>query len=326
MRPLGRGGFGAELAFRMEMHQVRYFLAVSDELNFTRAAEKCHVAQPSLTRAIKQLEDELGGRLFHRDQSGTVLTELGHAMRPYLAEVARQSAQAKDAAAAYVSLKHTPLKLGVMCTIGPSNLVGLISGLQDEQPDIELQIADSDAKTLYQRLIGGELEAAICCLPETVDDRLHLMPLFREQFMIALAKRHRLANRNAVRAADLNGERYLNRANCEYANIARDVFTEAGTKVQRVYRSERDDWILAMVEAGLGFGFMPQHCIPDRADIVVRPLIEPEIWREISLVTVRGRPHSPALGVLVHQAMQTKWMGAEAIAVQRMRAEPELMA
>jgi DNA-binding transcriptional LysR family regulator len=308
----------------MEMHQVRYFLAVCEELNFTRAAEKCHVAQPSLTRAVKQLEDELGGRLFHRDQSGTVLTELGRAMRPYLAEVARQSAQAKDAAAAYASLQHTPLKLGIMCTIGPGNLVELISGLQDRQPDIELQIADSDATTLYRRLIDGELEAAICCLPETEDDRLHLMPLFREQFMIALGKRHHLANRNAIRASELNGERYLNRANCEYVNIARNLFADEGTKVNRVYRSERDDWILAMVEAGLGFGFLPQYCIPDRADLVIRPLIDPEIWREISLVTVRGRPHSPALGVLVHQAMQTKWMGSEAIAVQRIRAEPAM--
>jgi DNA-binding transcriptional LysR family regulator len=308
----------------MEMQQVRYFLAVCDELNFTRAAEKCRVAQPSLTRAIKQLEDELGGRLFHRDQSGTVLTEFGRAMRPYLSEVARQSAQAKDAAAAYAALKHTPLKLGIMCTIGPGNLVGLISGLQEKQPEIELQIADSDATTLHQRLIAGELEAAICCLPEAEDDRLHLMPLFREQFMIALARRHHLASRNAVRASDLNGERYLNRANCEYVNVARELFAERGTKTRRVYRSERDDWILAMVEAGLGFGFMPQHCIPDRPDLVVRPLIEPEIWREVSLVTVRGRPHSPALGVLVQQSMQTKWMGADALAVQRIRAEPEM--
>lgn len=308
----------------MEMHQVRYFLAVCEELNFTRAAEKCHVAQPSLTRAIKQLEDELGGRLFHREHSGTQLTELGRAMKPYLLEVARQSAQAKDAAVAYASLKRTPLKLGIMCTIGPGNLVGLISGIDDDHPDIELQIADSDAATLYKRLIDGEIEAAIGCFPEAADERLHLMPLFREQFMIALAKRHPLASRNAIRAADLDGERYLNRANCEYVNVARDIFAGAGTKVRRVYRSERDDWILAMVEAGLGFGFIPQYCIPDRPDLVVRPLIEPEIWREISLVTVRGRPHSPALGVLVQQAMHTKWMGADALAVQRIRAEPEL--
>lgn len=308
----------------MEMHQVRYFLAVCEELNFTRAAEKCHVAQPSLTRAIKLLEDELGGRLFHREHSRTHLTELGLAMRPYLSEVMRQSEQAKDAASAYASLKHTPLKLGIMCTIGPDNFIGLVSGLQERHPDIELQISDADATTLHTKLIGGELEAAICCLPEIDDDRLLLMPLFREQFMIALGKRHPLASRNAIRASDLNGQRYLNRANCEYVNVARNIFAERGTKVNRVYRSERDDWIVAMVAAGLGFGFLPQYCIPERADLVIRPLIEPEIWREISLVTVRGRPHSPALGVLVHQAMQTKWRGAEPLAVQRMRAEPEL--
>lgn len=307
----------------MEMHQVRYFLAVSEQLNFTRAAEKCHVAQPSLTRAIKQLEDELGGRLFHREHSGARLTELGRAMMPYLSEVARQSAEARDAAAAFASLKGTPLKLGIMCTIGPGNLVGLVSGINDGHPDIELQIVDSDAATLHKRLMDGEIEAAVACFPETADERLHLMPLFREQFMIALPRRHRLATRNAVRAADLNGERYLNRANCEYVNIARDLFAKAGTQVRRVYRSERDDWILAMVAAGLGFGFMPQHCIPERGDIVIRPLIDPEIWREIALVTVRGRPHSPALGVIVHQAMQAKWLGADAIAVQRMRAEPD---
>jgi len=321
----GQGASGPSdgTAFGMELHQVRYFLAVCEALNFTRAAEACHVAQPSLTRAIKQLEDELGGRLFHRDQSGTVLTELGRAMQPYLSEVARQSAQAKAAAHAYASLKRTPLRLGIMCTIGPGNLVELISGINDDHPDIELQIADSDAATLHKRLVDGEIEAAIACFPESADERLHLMPLFREQFMIALPQRHRLASHNAVRAAELNGERYLNRANCEYVNVARELFAEAGTKVNRVYRSERDDWILAMVAAGLGFGFMPQYCLPERSDIVIRPLVEPEIWREIALVTVRGRPHSPALGVLVHQAMQAKWMGAEAIAVQRMRAEAE---
>ena len=308
----------------MEMHQVRYFLAVCEELNFTRAAGKCHVAQPSLTRAIKQLEDELGGRLFHREQGGTQLTELGRTMRPYLQEVIRQSEQAKGAAAAMAALKRTPLKLGIMCTIGPGNLVGLIAALQEKHPDIELQIVDGAAQDLYDRLKNAELEAAIYCLPESEDDHLHLMPLFREQFMIALGRGHHLANRNAVRVRDLDGERYLNRANCEYLTVARDIFLANGAKVQRVYRSERDDWILSMVAAGLGFGFLPQYCVDERSDLIVRPLVDPEIWREISLVTVRGRPHSPALGALVHEVMQTKWMGAEAIAVQKVRAEPEL--
>jgi LysR family hydrogen peroxide-inducible transcriptional activator len=135
-----------------------------------------------------------------------------------------------------------------------------------------------------------------------------------------LGRQHRLANRHEVRVGDLNGERYLNRINCEQVNLARDIFAQHGTKVERVYRSDRDDWILAMVAAGLGFAFMPQYSITERPDIVVRPLVEPEFWREVSLVTVRGRPHSPAIGALVREAMRTQWLGATALAVQKSRA------
>jgi DNA-binding transcriptional LysR family regulator len=303
----------------MEMHQIRYFLAVCEELNFTRAAEKCHVAQPSLTRAIKLLEEELGGPLFHRERARTHLSELGRVMRPYLEETYRQSQQARKVAASFIKLDHTPLKLGIMCTIGPDNLVGLISTIQESYPGVELQIVDAGAPTLQQRLLDGDLEAAIYCLPGGADERLHALPLFREPFVIAVNARHPLARKNAVAVRDLDGQRYLNRANCEVLDHARGIFLEHGAKVDRIYRSERDDWILAMVAAGLGFGFLPQYCVPERTDIIVRPLVEPEIWREVSLFTVRGRPHSPAVGALVREAMRFKWMGREPLAIQRTR-------
>ena len=136
-----------------------------------------------------------------------------------------------------------------------------------------------------------------------------------------LGQQHRLAMNNAVRVRDLDGERYLNRINCEQVNVARDVFAQHGTKVERVYRSDRDDWILAMVAAGLGFAFMPRYSITERADIVVRPLVEPEFWREVNLVTVRGRPHSPAIGALVREAMRTQWLGTDALAADNDRAQ-----
>lgn len=305
----------------MEMQQVRYFLAVCEELNFTRAAEKCHVAQPSLTRAIKLLEDELGGPLFHRERSRTHLSELGNSVRPFLEQVYESAQQAKDFAAGFGALKRTPLKLGIMCTIGPANLVGLLSSLQTAYPEIELQITDAGAPILHDMLLSGELEAAIFCLPGEPDERLHYMSLFREQFVIAIHPKHRLAMNNAIRVRDLNGERYLNRANCEYGQYAGKIFSEQGTKVQRVYRSERDDWILAMVRAGMGFSFLPQYCLSDQTGIIARPLVEPEIWREVNLVTVRGRPHSPAIGALLREAMRTQWIGGDALAVQKMRSE-----
>jgi DNA-binding transcriptional LysR family regulator len=304
----------------MEMHQVRYFLTLCQELNFTRAAEKCHIAQPALTRAIKLLEHEFGGLLFHRERARTHLSELGQVVRPYLEEVLRQSQQVKHLASSFIELKQTPLKLGIMCTIGPENFIELFTTLQARHPGIELQIMDASAVELQHLLIEGSLEAAIYCWPDEVDERLNQLPLFREQFFIVLGREHRLANRSAIRPSDLDGERYLNRINCEQANLARDIFARHGTKVERVYRSERDDWILAMVAAGLGFGFMPQYSIAERADVVVLPLVEPELWREVNLVTVRGRPHSPAVGALVREVMRTQWLGKPALAAQRSRA------
>jgi DNA-binding transcriptional LysR family regulator len=209
----------------------------------------------------------------------------------------------KKLASSLVELKGTRLKLGIMCTIGPANFVGLLGNLQALYPGIELEIFDAGAPDLQERLLEGAMEAAIYCWPDRIEERLHYHPLFREQFFIVLGRSHRLATRNAIRVADLNGERYLNRINCEQVNLARDIFASQGTKVERIYRSERDDWILAMASAGLGFAFMPQYSITEQSDIVVRPLIDTEFWREVSLVTVRGRPHSPAVGAFVRAAV-----------------------
>ena len=96
----------------MEMHQVRYVLAVADELNFTRAAEACHVSQPALSRAVQQLEGELGGQLFARERGDTHLTELGRMVLPHLEQVYAEVQQAKHRAKAFLQLERTPLKLG----------------------------------------------------------------------------------------------------------------------------------------------------------------------------------------------------------------------
>ena len=307
----------------MEMHQVRYFLAVAEELNFTKAAEKCNVAQPSLTRAVKLLEEEMGGALFHRERANTHLSELGRMVMPHLQQLYEESQAAKRAAQDFTKLKKTGLKLGVMCTIAPAQLIDLVGAIQSRYPGIELEICDASARELNQRLLDGALEVAIYCLPgDEPDDRLHAMPLFREQMLIVVSPNHRLAKNNAIRVKDLDGEKYLNRTNCEFNGYAGQFFSEQGVACQIVYRSERDDWIIAMIRSGLGFGFMPENCVTD-SSVVARPLIEPEFWRVVNLVTVRGRPHSPAVGALVREAMRVKWHGAPAISVAAEAERPE---
>src|SRR5262245_56938721 len=107
----------------MEMQQIRYFLALCDELNFTRAAERCNVSHPALTRAIKLLEDELGGALFHRERANTHVSELGRLVKPHLQQIYAGAEDARRQAKDFIRLKKTPLRLGLMCTIAPTLLL-----------------------------------------------------------------------------------------------------------------------------------------------------------------------------------------------------------
>src|SRR3546814_14328345 len=97
----------------MELHQIRYFLSVAETLNFTRAAEHLHVSQPALTTAVRKLEDELGGPLFHREGKRVLLSELGQIMRPHLAQALEQMERAREAAGNFRLLNKAPLKVGV---------------------------------------------------------------------------------------------------------------------------------------------------------------------------------------------------------------------
>jgi DNA-binding transcriptional LysR family regulator len=292
----------------MEMHQVRYFLAVAEELNFSRAAQRCEVSQPSLSRAIKSLEAELGGALFRRERNNTHLSELGLMVRPHLETVYNATASAKQVSQDVNRMKKVPLKLGLMSTIAPDEIVDLIAALKAQHPGLELRLCDASAAELRDRLLAGDLEAAIYALPGEQLDQTHMMPLFSEQMVIAVHRSHRLSNARGFPVSEMNGENYIHRMNCEFAGYADRILSEKGVTCTPTYWSERDDWTLAMVAAGLGFAFMPANAIKHPGVIGV-PVVDPEFWRLVNLVTVRGRPHSPGIGALVREAMRKKWYG-----------------
>ena len=297
----------------MEMHQVRYFLAVAEGLNFTRAAERCNVTQPALSRGIQQLEGEMGGQLFHRERGNTHVTELGRMLLPHLFQMYEKSQSAQKLAKDYGRLKKTPLNLGIMSTIAPDQIIDLIGAIKVRHPGIELQLCDSDVNDLRQRLTEGNLELAIYARPGgEPDDRTHVLPMFREQMMIALHPSHELAKRSAVRVKEMNGQNYIHRNNCEFAGYADAILAGQSVTCSPAYWSDRDDWTLAMVAAGLGFAFLPANSAK-HAGVVALPIIEPEFWREVSLISVRGRPHSPAVGALVREAMNKRWFGERAL-------------
>jgi len=290
----------------MEMQQVRYFVALADTLNFTRAAEKCNVSQPALTRAIQQLEHELGGPLFHRERGNTHLSELGRMMLPYLAGVDEQCKAAKEQAKAVKKLEKATLTIGTMCTIGPQLVSNLMIRFQAAHPDVEVRVIDAGAPQMIEMLEKGELEVAIVGVPGELPDTLHQLPVFQERFVILLPPNHRLVTHDEVRAAELDKEPYVSRSNCEVFEPVRKELNSRGVYLRKVFSSPRDDWVQGMIQAGLGLGFFPEFSVT-YPDLVVRPLVDPTFYRTVYLATVRGRPHSPAVGAFVQEARRFPW-------------------
>lgn len=290
----------------MEMHQIRYFLKAGETLNFTRAAERCGVSVPSLSRAIRQLEEELGGQLFRRERNLTHLTDLGRLMLEHFAVMSRAADAAKREASDYTRLAGSRLRFGIFASIGAGVLTGYLTTLRDRAPELELHVWEANCEELEGALLGGEIDIALTSSPE-LDERIRMTRLFREMFYISFAPGHRFEQMNAVPMRELEGESYVKRLHCEFpSNLARLGVAKPYNAVNVRYVGEREDWIQSLVRAGLGCAVMPENS-PLLPGLEMRPLIDPKVYRQISLATVAGRPHSPAVAAAVEAARRYRW-------------------
>ncbi|MGE4528892.1 MAG: LysR family transcriptional regulator [Rhodospirillaceae bacterium] len=290
----------------MEMHQVRYFVALCETLNFTKAAEACNVAQPSLTKAIQKLEEELGGPLFARERGLTHLTDLGRLTRPHIEAIFEASEAARVEARSFHDLEKANLRIGAMCTIGPARLIDFLKRFRALVPSATLNIHDAPGRELSAMLLAGELDAALLALPH-LPERFDIVPLFREAYVVAFRPGHRFEAMDVVPLAELNHEDYLSRVNCEYPEHFDALGIPDPAADSRIcYETEREDWIQAMILAGMGCSVIPEF-LPMLPGIATRPLVEPEIARHVVLATVSGRRHSPALRAFVSLARRHQW-------------------
>lgn len=294
----------------MEMHQIRYFLAVCDTLNFTRAAEQCNVTQPALTRAIQKLGDELGSLLFRRERGLTHLTDFGKLMQPQLARIMQDAGAALTTAKSFLKMEDAPLNVGVMCTIGPILFMGFLAKFRLDHPGIELTLREDVPDHLLEILKTGEIDLAVMAHPQRLEDRFVQKLLYRERFVVAFPPGHRLERLNAVSVTDLAGESYLSRINCEYYDQLSDACATRGVALVDAYRSEREDWIQTMVMAGMGICFLPEYS-PLLPGLPTRRLMEADLFREVSLVTIAGRRFSPATATFVKALQAYQWPAAE---------------
>jgi LysR family hydrogen peroxide-inducible transcriptional activator len=290
----------------MEMHEVRYFLAACETLNFHKAAAQCHVTQSALTRAIQKLEAELGSHLFRRERNHVQLTDFGRLMRPHLEEVLDRTTNAQQVARSFLKLEAAPLTLGVMCTIGPVRFVGFLNEFRERHPGIEVSVIESVPSRLSELLLDGSLDIGLMAQPVPFDARLSAEQIYRERFGLAFPSGHRFERRNTLHLADVAGEPYLDRINCEYASHIDELCAERGIEIQVTYRSEREDWIMALVAAGMGVCFLPEYSAI-HPGVCHRPVAGPDIVRVVSLVSAERRPLSPAASAFTKAVRDYDW-------------------
>jgi LysR family transcriptional regulator, hydrogen peroxide-inducible genes activator len=290
----------------MDLHHIRYFLAVCETLNFTRAAEACNVTQPALSRAIQQLEDEVGGLLFRRERNLTHLTDLGQLMRPRLTQVMEAVGSVKREAKEFLTLETANLTVGIMCTVGPTRFTGLLADFRMRYPGISLKLIEGVPAQLAMKLEKGEIDVALMAMADGFPERFDIKPIYKERFLVAFPTGHRFAEMEVVPIAAVNGENYLRRTNCEYRDALAQLIQSCGSAIHVCYQSEREDWIQNMVAGGLGICFIPEFSavIPG---LEFRPVVEPEVWRDICLVNVSGRRMSPALAAFLKAVKEYPW-------------------
>jgi DNA-binding transcriptional LysR family regulator len=291
----------------METHEILYFLALARALSFTKAAAACDITQPALTRAIKKLETELGSALFHRGPGQISLTRLGEALVPKLEAIERGMADVRADAGRVAAQTSNALHLGVMCTVGPTHVASLLRQLRKKLPRLEIFVVDAKAADITALLMSHEIDVGITAWP-TFPEGIVAEPLLSERYQVAFSADHALANHASVRMEDLAGAVYLERLSCEFEAYFAARHGDWAIDLDICFSSEREDWIQALLQAGMGCAVVPEFM--DMAPgILKRPLVDPEVSRDIKAITLANAALPPAALQFLELVRQHRWAG-----------------
>jgi DNA-binding transcriptional LysR family regulator len=291
----------------MEMHQVRYFLAVARVLNFTRAAEECHVAQPSLTRAIRQLEGELGGDLFRRERPHAQLTELGQRMLPLLKQCYESALSARSLASAIKKGEVGSLRLAMSHTIDPSLVTPHVVELGKLFEGLDLKILRGNGAEVLEYLKRGDAELGLAAQIGDEWERLDRWPLFAEDFQLLVRNTHALAARPKVSIEDLRPERMMVRTYCETTESLLDMLRALDFDVARFHEVSAEGDLLSLLEAGFGVALAPRSTQNPAA--LARVTVEGlELQRTICLYGVAGRQRTAVASALMKMLRAYDWV------------------
>ena len=282
----------------MELRQLRYLVALADELHFTRAAAREHVAQPALSQQIRRLEDELGLALVERTTRQVRLTDAGAMLvsraRRILAEVGAAHAEVQALKGAEIGR----VNVGTMHTMGPVDVSLALAIYHQRHPGIELTVREQSSQELAEMLRDDELDLAFLSVTEKIESHgLGLAPLVSEELVVILPPQHKLGERRRLRMAELQREEFISfREGARLRELLISAGASAGFQPQVKLESNESQRIRRLVARGMGVAILPRSdALAPGDDVAVVSLTEPSLKREIALAWRQGRRHPPAV-------------------------------
>ncbi|UHL64085.1 LysR family transcriptional regulator [Paralcaligenes sp. KSB-10] len=261
----------------MELRHLRYFLSVAETLNFSRAAERLHIAQPALSKQIRNLEELIGAQLFTRSKHQVALTRAGEAFREQAILILEQTKRASHLARRVDSGEIGRLSIGFVGSASYSFLPWVLRAFHQQYPDVELTLREMDGPTQAISLRDGRIDIGFLRLPVT-DKDIAFETIFQERFILALPSGHRLATQDLVSMYDLSEEQFImfpERGGSGFRIQITDACQGFGFLPRIAQEAAPMQNVIGLVGAGLGISIVPESVQKiQMPEVVYRPLLE----------------------------------------------------
>ncbi len=302
----------------MTLTELRYIVAVAEERHFGRAAEKSFVSQPSLSASIKKVEDELGVRIFERGKAGVLVTEIGAQVVAQARRTLEEAARVKAVAKQGRNPLDGVLRLGVIHTIAPYLLPGLVAALRRSAPQMPLDIEENMTANLDRMLREGEIDVAILALPFEAPG-VETQAVYDEEFRVVVPAKHALARKKRVPVEALDTDELLL---LPAGHCLRDQVLGSCTEFSRTPPAGRQgnslETLRSMVASGLGITVLPATALTDRhASALVKavPFEGSPPQRRVALAWRKGFARIAAVSRIAEAirglALPVRWVDAE---------------
>ncbi|MGB7184416.1 MAG: LysR substrate-binding domain-containing protein [Burkholderiaceae bacterium] len=291
----------------MTLTELKYIVAVARERHFGHAAEACFVSQPTLSVAIKKLEEELGVQIFERGGSEIGITPIGHGVIEQAQRVLEEAHGVREVAQQGKDPLAGPLRVGVIHTIGPYLLPRLVPQVIARVPRMPLILQENFTVNLLELLRQGEIDAAILADPFN-DTGLMTLALYDEPFMVALPRTHGWAQRQSIPSIDIKSETMLllGSGHCFRDHVLEvcpelSRYSQASAGIQKTFEGSSLETIRHMVASGVGITVLPLLAIPEPQDdslLTYVPFEKPVPTRRVMLVWRKSYPRMEAIRAL----------------------------